>query len=151
MQAEAIARGLITGGGTPQIALDNAIRESFNWLGVTNAAVEANNYIASAPVAYTKVSGAVNGNSADIDVIIKQKYLSMIGISNFEPWTDYRRIGSAGLIAFYAPCFSVNASAAGKLIPHRFRYPQREYNFNTSNVAAEGDRNPQSSKIFWAK
>jgi hypothetical protein len=40
---------------------------------------------------------------------------------------------------------------AGRLpkIPLRLRYPQNEYNYNATNVALEGNPDPQTATIFW--
>lgn len=154
LQAEAIQRGYIST-GSAQTVFENGIRESFAYLVVPNAITEANTYIASGNM-YVNYSGSAN----KIATIIKQKYLSMVGLNNFEAYADYRRIsggatGGAGddgdLYNFYLPAKSVNAGAVSKVIPKRFRYPQNEFNFNSANVGAEGNPDPQTSKIFWAK
>ncbi len=152
LQAEATQRGWLSA-TTPQVAFDNAVRESFAWLGVPNATATANAYLASG-AAHTVLS------SNPIATILIQKHISMIGMNNFEPWADYRRVSTGlstdvgdgkALYDFYLPAKSVNASAAPNVIPRRFRYPQNEFNFNSAVVAAENNPNPQTSKIFWAK
>jgi hypothetical protein len=153
LQAEAKQRGYSITGPDAKTLFENGIRESFTFLGVPNAVAAANAYIASSPFANFGVGGS-------IPIIMKQKYLSMIGMNNFEPWTDYRRVtGSpattpadrAEMILFFLGAKSENSSAAANKIPLRFRYPQREYNFNAGNVAAQGNPDPQSAKIFWAE
>jgi hypothetical protein len=154
LQAEGRFRGYITTGPTAQTLFENGIRESFSFLGVPNAVATADAYIASSVYGNFGVGGSISK-------IIIQKYLSMVGMNNFEPWCDYRRISTgrpgdsnmdgAALYSFYLPAKSVNSSAASNIIPRRYRYPQREYNFNAGNVGAEGNPDPQTSNIFWAR
>lgn len=134
MQAEAIQRGYLT--GNAQTAYENAVKESFRWLGISSATADA--YIASG---HSLVSWAAATNK--IKLIITQKYFSTVGISPFEAWTDYRRTGFPDNMPF------TMAANAGPNIPVRYRYPQLEYNYNQANVAAEGDPSPFTSKVFW--
>ncbi len=158
LQAEAVQRGWITG-RTPLDAFQDAVRESYIFLGVPNAITAANNYMAD-PLNAIKPYINFASSTTPIASIIIQKHLSMVGMNNFEPWCDYRRISTgrpgdtgdgAALFTFYRNAKSVNLSAASNEIPRRFRYPQREFNFNASVVAAEGNPDPQTAKIFWAK
>jgi hypothetical protein len=136
LQAEARQRGYIT--GNAQTTFQAGILESFNWLGVANATTEYNNYMASgSPL----VDWA--GASNKIQLIVTQKYFSTVGMVAFEIWTDYRRTGFPSNIPF-----TMAANPAAN-IPVRYRYPQREYDYNPANVAAEGDPSPISAKVFW--
>lgn len=140
LQAEAIQRGWLT--GDAHSAYDNAVRESFVWLGVTNAVNTANDYLAQgAPISDWS---AATTSDAKIKLIVLQKYLALCGINNFEAWVDYRRLGVPATLPL-----SLSPSRAGFVIPYRLQYPQAEYNFNNDNVSAEGNIDPQSSKIFW--
>lgn len=149
LQAEAQTRGwALTGGAayaTPGAATtyEAAIMESFNWLGVTNASTAAGVVIAANPYS------AAN--------LYKEKYLSLVGVNNFEAWVDYRRINNyagtgpaTGSPAVY-PLIpkSLAPSVGSNHIPLRFRYPQNEYNYNAANVALENNPEPQTSGIFW--
>ncbi len=136
MQAEAVQRGYMN--GNAKQLFENAVSESFNKLNVLNAASEAASYIASG-------NSFVNWDAATdkIQLIITQKYFSTVGMLPFEAWTDYRRTGFPSNVPL------TRAANAGPNIPVRFRYPQNEYNYNPTNVAAEGDLSPFSSKIFW--
>ena len=139
LQAEAIQRGWLT--GTPQTAYNNAIVESFTYLGVPSAATAANTYITSGlPI----VDWATATNK--INLIAMQKYLALAGINNFEAYSDYRRLGVPADVTL-----SVAASRNGRLIPKRLIYPTSEYNYNAKNVAAEGTIDPQTSAVFWDK
>lgn len=134
MQAEARQRGYIP--GSAETMFYNAVRESFAWLG---AASFADAYIASNNQ-WVNWAGATD----KIRLIIYQKYLSTIGMVPFEVWTDYRRTG------FPEVPLSM-ATNRGSNIPVRYRYPQTEYDYNNSNVKAEGNISPFTSTIFWDK
>jgi len=137
MQAEATQRGWLT--GSAQTAYEDAVKESFVWLGVTNALQVAEDYLATGNAI---VDWA--GSSDKIELIITQKYLGLVGIANFEAWADYRRTGFPDVPKSLAPTVASN-------IPLRYRYPQNEYNYNAANVALENDPNPLTSPIFWDK
>ncbi len=139
LQAEAKQRGWLT--GDPKTAWQVAVRESFTWLGVPSATATANTYMAQS-------DPLVNYDLATdkISFIVMQKYLSLVGINNFEAWVDYRRVGVPTDLPL-----SQSPSRAGKGVPVRLLYPQEEYNFNSTNVAAEGTVSAQTSKVFWDK
>jgi hypothetical protein len=136
MQAEAKQRGYLA--GDPKAAFENAVRESFIWLGVTNAVATANTYLNSGNAI---VDWATSTNK--LELIITQKYLGLVGIANFEAWADYRRTGFPSTLPL-----SRAPNRAAK-IPLRYRYPQSEYNYNPANVAAENNPDPLTSGIFW--
>jgi len=135
MQAEARQRGYLQ--GSAETMFYDAIRESFKWLGVTDATATANAYIGST-TEWVDFAGASN----KIRLIIYQKYLSTIGMVPFEVWTDYRRTG-------YPDVPLSLSSSRGPNVPVRYRYPQAEYDYNNANVQAEGTISPFTSKIFW--
>ena len=134
LQAEAMQRGWIA--GDTRATYEAAVKESFNWLGVTNAATESSNYLAS--------SAGTFQNS--VQFIVMQKYLSLVGVNNFEAWVDYRRVGVPTDLPL-----SLSPSRNGRNVPVRLLYPLEEYSFNATNVEAEGTINAQTSKVFWDK
>jgi hypothetical protein len=136
LQAEAVQRGWLA--GTAKTAYENAVRESFIWLGVSNAVATANTYLA-------QPNPNINWDAATdkIRLIITQKHRALVGINNFEPWVDYRRTG------FPNVRLSLSPSRGSNVIPLRLRYPQNEYNYNAANVGAEGNPDPQTSGVFW--
>ncbi|WP_317235807.1 SusD/RagB family nutrient-binding outer membrane lipoprotein [Niabella hibiscisoli] len=136
LQAEAKARGWIT--GSAQTAYNEAVTESFTWLGLT--ATQANTYLAQ-DLDIVRWPAA---SAAQVQTIGMQKYLALIGINNFEAWVDYRRIGVPTDLPL-----SMHPSRGSNIIPLRLHYPQAEYSFNTNVVSAEGTIDPQTSKIFW--
>lgn len=135
LQAEAIQRNYLP--GNAQTAYEEAVRESFIWLGVTNAVATANTYINSGNAIVDWAS-----NPDKIKLIITQKHLALVGINNFEAWADYRRTGWPAIPKSLSP-------SVGPNIPLRYRYPQSEYNYNPGNVAAENNPNPFTSPVFW--
>ncbi len=134
LQAEAIQRGWIT--GDARAAYENAVKESFTYLNVANAANESTSLL------NTSASWAAASNK--LELIINQKYLALPGINNFEAWVDYRRLGYPKDVPL-----SVNQTVGNKKIPLRLAYPQNEYSFNSANVSAQGTIDPQNSRIFW--
>lgn len=139
LQAEAAQRGWLSGVSS-QTAYEDAVRESFSWLGVPNAATVANIYLEQQEIANWAA------NTDKIELIINQKYLALPSINNFEAWVDYRRLGFPTDVPL-----SLNSSTDGRKIPLRLLYPQEEYSYNAANVEAQGTINPQTSRIFWDK
>ena len=79
--------------------------------------------------------------------IIRQKWVAMNGVTPFEAWCDYRRLGLPADIPVSISIYVDNPPA----IPVRFLYPLSEYTTNTANVNAEGTINGHTSTIFWNK
>jgi hypothetical protein len=146
MQTEAKQRGYLA--GDPKAAYIEAVRESFRWLGVPNPDATADAYMAAQVAsAYANYDAATN----KIKLIITQKYLSLVGIANFEAWADYRRTGFPEAVGsgFNGGSFRSQALNVGPNIPLRYRYPLNEYNYNPINVNAEGTLNPFTQGVFW--
>jgi hypothetical protein len=137
LQAEAMQRGWIA--GDAKTTFENAVRESFLWLGVPDAIATADTYLTSGNAIVDW-----DTNPDKIKLIITQKYLGLVGINNFEAWTDYRRTGFPNVPKSISP-------TVGSNIPLRYRYPQDEYNYNPANVAAENNPDPFTVGIFWDK
>jgi hypothetical protein len=138
LQAEAIERGWLP--GNAQSEYETAVKESFAWLGVTEVDAAVNYLAQGTPfVDYIQAPDKIN-------LIVMQKYMALIGINNFEAYVDYRRLGVPTDLPL-----SLSDNKGSNVIPFRLHYPQAEYNYNAANVAAEGNINPQTSKIFWAK
>jgi len=110
-------------------------------LGVADAESEATDYLAQDNdiVDWTSAANKIN-------LIVMQKYLALAGINNFEAWVDYRRLGVPTDLPL-----SLSPSRAGRGVPLRLLYPQQEYNYNGSNVEAQGTINAQTTPIFWDK
>jgi hypothetical protein len=153
LQAEAKQRGWIA--GDPKAAFEDAVIESFNWLGTTrvdvtnpgppavtvtrNADYLADEYL-SQNIPLVDYAAAAD----KVKFIVMHKYLSLVGINNFEAWVDYRRLG----VPTDLPP-SLSPSRNNRNVPLRLLYPQEEYSFNSTNVTAQGVINAQTSKVFW--
>ena len=140
LYAEAVARGWIA--GNAQTAYENAVRESFLWLGVPNAVSAANTYMANTPSANWANSGATVAEK--VKFIVYQKYLALAGIDPLEAWSDYRRLGVPANVPL-----SADPGRVGSGLPVRIFYPTSEYAVNRSSVEAEGNINQFTSKVFW--
>lgn len=140
LQAEAAQRGLITGADYHDL-FNQAVAESFRYLGVPNAAGAAANYISSSTDARVNPASA----SDPIQTIIYQKYIALSEIDGLEQWSDWRRTGYPDRTA---P--SVNVAANPNQIPKRLLYPLTETSLNPANYGAEHQQNSDIyTKIFW--
>ena len=139
LQAEAIQRGWLS--GDAKTAYENAVRESFVYLGVPDAVNVANTYLNSGQPIVDWASA-----SNKINLIAMQQYLALTGINNFEAYTNYRRLGVPTDLPL-----SLAPGRSGRTIPKRLLYPTSEYNYNAATVKAEGDIDAQTSTIFWDK
>ncbi|WP_156308835.1 SusD/RagB family nutrient-binding outer membrane lipoprotein [Sphingobacterium endophyticum] len=134
LQAEATQRGWLT--GDAKTVYENAVKESFEWLGVPSAATEAGKLLAA--------SASWETAANKLELIINQKYLALPSINNFEAYVDYRRLGFPKDVPL-----SKNPNIGSRKIPLRLLYPQNEYSYNNDNVMAQGEINAQTSRIFW--
>ncbi len=139
LQAEATQRGLLA--GDAKTTYEAAVKESFNWLEVENAETAATTYLSEEFANFDDP-----GNTNKINLIVMQKYLSLVGINNFEAWVDYRRVGVPTDLPL-----SLYPGRGGNNIPVRLLYPQAEFTYNAANVSAQGNINAQTSKVFWDK
>ncbi|HEX8331975.1 MAG TPA: SusD/RagB family nutrient-binding outer membrane lipoprotein [Segetibacter sp.] len=138
LYAEAVARGWIA--GNAQTAYENAVRESFIWLGVPNAVTAANTYMANNTIANWANAGATV--SERVKFIVYQKYIALTSINSLEAWSDYRRLNVPSNIPL-----SVNPGRIGTGLPVRLLYPTTESAVNSANVP--GSINQFTSRIFW--
>lgn len=155
LQAEAIARGWMT--GNAQTAYQNAVTESFNWLGVTNYTTTAASYLANSSIANWSNAGTTT--TSQVSFIATQKYLSLCAVDALEAWSDYRRLNkySPSIIpasvtsstgkTYYL--LSVYPGRGSNPIPLRLLYPQSEYTTNAANTPIEITGDEFTSKIFW--
>ncbi len=117
--AEAINRGWITGDAATHY--NAGIKASMDFYAVPTA--DINTFIASTNVVY-------KGNTADgLTQILTQKYVAFFQNSERESYFNYRRTG--------IPAFNVGpANKNGLRIPNRWKYPQSEFETNSTNVNA---------------
>jgi hypothetical protein len=134
IQAEMAQRGYIS--GDAKAFYQSAVAANFLYLGLSQA--EADAYLADQAVANWDT------NTDKIALIIKQKWAAMNGSNDIEPWSDYRRLE--------LPADMPISRASGvttRKIPVRMLYPQNEYSYNATNVAAEGNISQFTSRLFW--
>jgi hypothetical protein len=141
LRAEAVARGWIA--GDPKAAYEAAVRESFSWLAVPGATAAATTYLTESNIAKWDNAGTTTADR--VRFIVRQKYLSLVGINPLEAWNDYRRLGVPADIPL-----SVNAQRGSRIIPVRLLYPSAEVAVNAASLQAQGSITPQT-KIFWDK
>lgn len=135
--AEATARGWLT--GDAKVAYENAVRESFAYLGLTTT--EANTYLTGSN---SRVAWPATGTQQEkIAVIAWQKYFALTSIQANETYSDWRRLGVV------QPPVSVAPERGNNAIPRRLLYPSAEYSYNAENVGKAGTITPYSPKVFW--
>ncbi|GEO09146.1 SusD/RagB family nutrient-binding outer membrane lipoprotein [Segetibacter aerophilus] len=137
--AEATARGFLS--GDAKAAYENAVRESFTFLGLT--AAQANTYLTSSdPRVAFPAAGTLDQK---ISTIIWQKYFALNGIQANETYNDWRRLG------IVQPPLSIAPERGTNLIPRRLLYPTSEYSYNAETIKNVGTVTPYSPKVFWDK
>jgi Starch-binding associating with outer membrane len=141
LQAEAIARGWMT--GDAKSVYEGAVKESFNWLGVTNATTQATTYLSSQTIANFDNAGATVASKAKF--IAYQKYIALCGVDPIEAWSDLRRLNMLPDKGY----LSLNTGSVATSIPVRLPYAQREYTVNAANVNNMGTVDIFKTKIFW--
>lgn len=131
LQAEAVARG-ISIPGVASTLYDNAIQASFDELGAGNSS------------AYRVLFAYPNGSlSQNVEAIIYQKWVALMGTNGFENWVEYRRTGfPTGL-----PVSTGLGVLGAGLLPVRLAYPSSEIANNGENVPVVGSN--FTSKVFW--
>lgn len=140
LQAEAASTGLISGSAAD--LYNAAITASFVDDLVPNATAAAAIYYARPDVAYPVGGSAAQQQKA----IIVQKWAALNPYGAFEAFNEFRRTGypDDNPLSAYPGTNAPNQIA-------RILYPTIEYQTNATNVAAEGNIDKFTSKIFWAK
>lgn len=129
LQAEAASKGYITGDAE---ALYNAgVQASFDYLGAGSSAAYLVDYPYPADTAF------------NLQAIIYQKWVALMGINGFETWIEYRRTG------FPADLPVAPNQSASTTIPVRLLYPSSEYAANPNNVPTQTSSAAFTSKVFW--
>jgi hypothetical protein len=136
LQSEAIVRGYIT--GDAQTAYNNGISASFTLLGASEGAYVTN--INSIPNIGFAAAGSLD---EQINAIMIQKWLALMGIDAIESWIDYTRTGYPNVP------LALTAQRAER--PNRLMYPQSEYTRNAANVPAQTQDDAFSTSVFWGE
>ena len=143
LQAEATALGWLPGGDSQaQNYFETAIKQSFIWLGVTDATNAATTYMANVPSANWANSGTTVAEK--VKFIAFQKYIALCGIDAIESWSDLRR----GVLVLPAGYLSNNAVRAASL-PNVLPYPQTEITTNGANLPVRSKDDIFTEKLFW--
>jgi Starch-binding associating with outer membrane len=141
LQAEAIVRGYLPGGAAAaQTQYEAGVQASFDLLGAGDATA----YLAQSN-ANTNWALATT-TSAQIALIIRQKWIAEDGVLPIEAYNDYRRLH---LPADIPISISPYKSPSTAQVPTRYLYPVSEYTTNTANVNAQGTIDYYTSKVFW--
>ncbi|MEJ5104807.1 SusD/RagB family nutrient-binding outer membrane lipoprotein [Chryseobacterium sp. MYb328] len=142
--AEATARGWIS--GSAKNHYDNAIKGSFSFYqtyvknpGQYFTGFNVNQYLATPLVVYNDSAPL----QEQVEKIITQKYMTMFHQSQWTSYYDYLRTGY--------PNYPLKP---GVPAPFRFRYPQSEYSYNSTNLKAAltaqyGGNDNIGSKPWW--
>ena len=171
LQAEARNRGFIA--GSADVMMQAAVTESFALVGATGAAGYLTGNATYPDVDYNGVSQGAGLPAGGLFTIITQKWFALNGIAPLEVFSDYRRVNMKnkagtnvdhfiyGVSAGFAPspaagypansagpAISVSPANTATQIPTRLLYPQNEYNYNPTNVGAEGTIS-KYGKVFW--
>lgn len=137
LQAEAIARGYISGGDAAAKAkYEQAVNASFTRLNVPSPATAATTYLA-------QDIPNVNWNSSPnkIEAIITQKWVALNGTSSIELWIEKTRTG-------FPANLPMPAEGGGKR-PVRLLYPSSEISRNSLNVPAQTSESAFNDNPFW--
>ncbi len=138
LEAEAAQRGLIT--ADAKALYESAMTRSFVYMGLT-----AGNAAAFYSSENANINFGLSAPTDKLNLILKQKWVALNGISPVTIWSDYRRTGIPSNLNFS----SDPAKAGPGTPPVRLAYPQDELNVNSANVLAVGTINVFTSKIFW--
>jgi hypothetical protein len=162
LQAEAIARGIITGDAAA--AFNKGIEASFTYLYKDNTGAVPGTGAYSAPAADATAYRTANATNPlvnftlattleqKVEAIITQKYIALMMIHSHEAFNEYRRTGYprvTGSGPKETMASTVSLSTRPDKMPTRILYPNTEFNTNTGNVPKEVDK--FNSLIFWAK
>jgi len=142
LYAEAVERGWFP--GSAQTAYENAVIESFTWLGVPDPTTAATTYMTNnADADYTQAGPTI---AEKVNFIDYQKYLANTMIDPVESYADIRRLPNM------MPNTDYISKAPGNVhnsLPLRLPYPSSEATTNGTNLAKQGTIDIYASKLFW--
>lgn len=141
LKAEAIARGWLP--GNAQQTYNEAVTESFRFLGVPNAVSAAATYLATSNIAMWSNAGTTV--ASQVRFIAFQKYIANTLIDPLESYSDLRRLKFLKDMSY----ISADPAKVSNTLPLRLLYPQSEYTTNSENVLNQGSINAFTTKIFW--
>jgi hypothetical protein len=135
LQAEAIARGYLT--GDADALFNSAIANSYAILGATGAAAY------SAAISTVPGFGYAASTTLDdkVKAIMTQKWIASNGIQAIESWIEYTRTG------YPRTPLAITTQYPSK--PNRIMYPNTELIGNSANVPTQTLADVFSTSIFW--
>ena len=145
LQAEAVARGWISGDATALYNL--GVTSDFEYLFISST--DATGTVAGDPAAAAYLTAnpfPAGAAGTEIKAIISQKYITLLnGYDGLIAFNDYRRTGYPALPS------SVDPAAASTHLPSRLFYPITEAQSNPTQYAAAGGATISqfTSQIFW--
>lgn len=136
LKAEAVHRGYMS--GDAEALYNEAIEESFTYLGVEDAVTSAQTYYAQ------ELPNVAWGSSPDkIEAIITQKWIALNGTSSIESWVELTRTG----FPVNLPIPSDASSKPGR--PVSLLYPDTEVARNSDNVPSQTPADAFTNFPFW--
>lgn len=137
LQAEAMVRGYIDGGESgAQELYEEAIEESFVYLGVEDAETEAEAYYSQS---IENVGWAASPDK--IEAIITQKWIALNGTSSIESWIELTRTGFPDDLPI--------AEESNGVRPVSLLYPASEVGRNSENVPPQTAADAFTNDPFW--
>jgi hypothetical protein len=124
LQAEATARGWLSGAGTAEDLYNQGITSSFVAYGIDLTQAELEGFLSEEGIAYPK-DGPL---SAQLEAILTQKWIAMNGNQGIEAWIEWRRTGYP---SFFTPSAASNIGQGR--YPTAFLYPSTETTRNPNN------------------
>jgi len=159
LQAEALARGIITSANASLPTVDQLFRA-----GIT-ASMNACKVAAADQATYLGAVADITGDplATQVQKIIEEKWIANYFLNHFESWCDYRRTGypdPTGLGTDYEMLSYYPGGIIKRQIPRLFPYPQGDYDLNKANTQAAITKQgvpfttneyPFKARVFWDK
>ena len=163
IQAEAVARGIIT--GNDATLFNNGIVASYKYLyalpdgsygtALSNPTGDAATYL-TANATSPLVNYSLNTSMLQkVEAILTQKWIALNFVNSDQSWNDYRRtsypkvISTAGATGAQTFASKYSESTRPDKLPTRILYPPSEGSYNSTNVPK--GISPFTSLIFWAQ
>lgn len=138
LQAEAMVRGYIPGGDAgAKMKYEEAVTNSFTFLGVTSSSTEAATYLAQ-----TIPNVSWDSSTDKIEAIITQKWTALNGTSGIESWIELTRTG-------FPKNLPLSEDATSGKRPVRLLYPSTEVSRNSENVPSQTSDDVFNKNPFW--
>lgn len=138
LQAEAVARGWLTTGGSDGMLVEQAVRRNLGYY--VNTGDDSTNDALTEEYISDVLNYPMGGTTSErIGAIITEKYYAMCGNQNIEAWTEWRRTG-------FPTFFQISiAPGAGSRFPSRLPYPETEL---TRNLNFPGQKSV-FDRVYW--